>query len=716
MAGLTYGAHMALAGHGFELLGLSLFGPKPLEAVHLDLADGLSVLYGLNGSGKSTILREAEAVLRGVAPGQPGGVSSSQSCLHVRFTALHEDPDVFERSQFEEAVVESFLGSEEPVAIPAFKTRAEQWQWMLNHCLQQELDSEWIWDEPVLAHQESVAFCLVPIGTLNRPAWGSYVSAQLSEMEWTALKDQREVQQRITDKALSTGTLSNADVKSLVNGTSPVAIFGETPWTRLAAKKGVHANDYLTDWPAHFPLPLSPLGQLSVSPVHIISDIGSIASTRDATNSLLVSLAEEHGELIEIADDSETRLNPQFMKAVERLEADANAFLKLTGPHFFKLELELKSPHEWFVGEIPEWTASIQETSIGIGRLSGAELRWALAALQWALSGLDTSRPQVFLIDEPERGLHRMREQELPQMLRTLCTRSENLMVLAASHAPSFLDVRVGTKLRHVSRLQGYPTVLRPVDLGSSSLMSQSAESLGLSPSDLLQLTRVFVLVEGVHDEIVLNAALGDDIRRAGGRIIPINGVGHARSIADARILFDATAASIVFVIDNVNSEPAIKIWNQATKEYRDGGRKTAKSTLARLTRLGTGGELVWLQALGERAIDTNVLHRIKPFGLSKRDILCYLPSSAFMSSDASWEDLSTAYEQARSRGLTKESFKSWLTRMRGADFSRQNVENAAPHVGDSLPAEFTQLSLLIQGLALLGPVDDLDTAPLPSV
>lgn len=700
---------MALAGHGFELLGLSLFGPKPLEAVHLDLADGLSVLYGLNGSGKSTILREAEGVLRGVAPGQPGGVSSTQTCLHVRFTALDENPAVYERSQFEEAVVESFLGPEEPVDMPTFETRAEQWQWMLNYCLKQELDNEWIWDEPVLAHQESVTFCLVPIGTLDRPAWGSYVSAELSEMEWTALKEHREVQQRITDKALSTGTLSNADVKSLMSGTNPLAIFGETSWTRLAATKGAQENDYLNDWPAHFPLPLSPMGQLSVPPVHVISDTGSIAGTRDATNSLLVSLAEAHGELIEIADDSETRFNPQFINAVGRLEADANAFLKLTGPHFFKLGLELKSPHEWFVGEIPEWTASIQETSIGIGRLSGAELRWALAALQWALAGLDTTRPQVFLIDEPERGLHRMREQELPQMLRTLCTRSENLMVLAASHAPSFLDVRVGTKLRHVSRLQGFPTVLRPVDLGSSSLMSRSAESLGLSPSDLLQLTRVFVLVEGIHDEIVLSAALGSDLRRAGARIIPINGAGHARSIADARILFDATAASIVFVTDNVDSAPALKIWNQASREYLDGSRRTAKGTLARLTKLGPGGEPLWLQALGERAIDTNVLHRIKPFGLSKRDILCYLPSSAFMPSDASWEDLSTAFEQARSRGLTTENFKSWLTKMRGADFSRQNVEKAALHIGDSLPAELTQLSLVIQELGLMGPVDDLD-------
>ena len=50
---------MALKGHGFEVVGISLFGPQPLDSVHLDLDDELTVLYGLNGSGKTSILREA---------------------------------------------------------------------------------------------------------------------------------------------------------------------------------------------------------------------------------------------------------------------------------------------------------------------------------------------------------------------------------------------------------------------------------------------------------------------------------------------------------------------------------------------------------------------------------------------------------------------------------------------------------------------------------
>lgn len=700
------GALMALAGHGFDLVGISLFGPRPLEAVHLEFRDGLSVLYGLNGSGKTTILREAEGVLRGIGPGRAGGVSSEMSCLHVRISCLQEDPSLFERSVFESSLAEAILDAGDAAEALTHSTRLDCWQWLLNRCLHQELDQDWIWNEKLLAHQEEITFCLAPTGSSDNPAWRFYLSARLLGAEWVALDDAIEKRSLMINEILASAALT----EPVDFGNSPVAGFGETPWNRLADGKNLRENP-IPQWDQQFPFPISLLGEVRTSPVHVISDKGSIESTQQVTNSLLISLAEENGEIIEIADETETRLNPQFMNAAQRIEDDANAFLELTGPHLFRLELELKSPHEWFVGEIPEWTAiSNDGMAMGIGRLSGAELRWALAALQWATSGLDTSRPQIFLIDEPERGLHRLREQELPRMLRNLCKRSLNLMVLAASHAPSFLDVRVGAALHHVSRVPGTPTVLRPIDLGTSALMTSSAESLGLAPSDLLQLTRIFVLVEGVHDEIVIEVTLGEDIRRAGGRVIPINGASHARSIADARILFDATEASIVFVIDNVISEQALEIWGKATEEYKEGQRKAAKSTLSSLLRLGSGGEVLWLQALGERAIDANVIHRIKPFGMSKRDIVCYLPASAFKLSK-SWPELEADYDRARSAGLTNENFKSWLKKMRGADFSKNLVEKAANSMPSPLPREFTELSMTVQGLGILGPVDDLETS-----
>ncbi|MHA7239558.1 hypothetical protein ACX80P_06615 [Arthrobacter sp. TMS1-12-1] len=700
---------MPLTGQGFSLLGISLFGPNPLNAVHLDFDEGLSALYGLNGTGKTTILQEAEAVLRGIGPNHAGGPSSSRSCLHVQLTSLSEPFTGFDVSRFEESIEQSFFNQKEDSSAPVGATRFERWQWMLNHLLRKELDSEWIWSDPPLSQQKAIFFCLVPIGSPSRPAWRSYLSIALEGDQLEALSNSLQRHRHQITDILSGAMGTEFNFDALQGEASPVAAFGETPWTTISAETGGLERDFITGWPSNFPLPVSPIGNITALPVHVISDNGTIESIRDTTNNQLVFLADEFGDLIDIADAENTQLNPQFLAAVSKLENEANEFLEVTGPHYFELRLELKSPHEWFVGEIPEWYASSSGAELGLGRLSGAELRWALAALQWATSGLDTTRPQVFLIDEPERGLHRAREQELPRMLSKLCGRSPNLMILAASHAPSFLDVRHGVRLQHVTRLRGFPTMIRPVDLGSSALVAGSAEELGLTPGDLLQLTRVFVLVEGAHDEIVLKAALGKEIQDAGGRLIPINGATHARSIADARILFDASAASVVFVLDNVRGPDALRIWEQATQQYAVGQRKAARSTLAQLSKLGSGGEVVWLQELGERAIDTNLIHRIKPFGLSKRDILCYLSPAAFKLENTTWDDLSKEYEHARRNGFSKENFKSWLKHMRGANFSRETVCEAAQGTDLTGQSEFTALSLMIQEIGLHGPIDDLE-------
>lgn len=700
---------MSLKGQGFELIGISLFGPKPVDAVHLDLSEGLSVLYGLNGSGKSTILKEAEAVLRGIGPSNSLGVASDRSCLHVRLTSLQQAPHEFEDSAFETSLFESLLPADQATgSSPSHDTRLARWKWLINDFLSHELDQDWIWDREPFASQEAITFSLVPIGTTSRPEWGSYLGLKLTDADHENLRDWHDLQRKFLSEMFATGESQYDDAVVASMGQNPIGAF-ETPWSRVATRGRVIERNYFAQWPPNFPVPVSALGRIEVSPVHVISDSGSIESTRDTTNNLLVALVESQGDLLEIADDSETRFHPAFSARVSILIDEANSFLDVTGPHLFRLKLELKSPSKWFVGEVPDWTAEIEGGTIGLGRLSGAEQRWALTALQWAISGLDPSRPQMFLMDEPERGLHRMRERELPRMLNNVCSRSKQMMVLTASHAPSFLDVRAGADLHHVSRLRGQATSLRSVDLGTSLFTSQPAEVLGLSSADLLQLTTVFVLVEGFHDENVLRVAIGDDVGRVGGRIIPINGARHARSIADARILLDATDASFVLVLDNVTSGPALEVWDAATKLLQNGERKSAKAALGRLPDLGPGGELLWLQELGERAIDANVMHRIKPFGLSKRDIVCYLPVSEFITTAATWEELEAAYDSARAKRLTSVDFKSWLKTMRGAVLTRERIDHAAKSIGDKLPREFDELALTVQSLGLMGAIDPLE-------
>lgn len=365
--------------------------------------------------------------MRGIGVGRHGGPSSNRSCLHVRFTDLDENPDAFEESAFEKSIIQSFMGVNGEAAEPqAHKTRRDKWQWMIQEFLGQELDEDWIWDIPVLAHQDSIAFTLVPTGTAEQPSWGSYLAVHLTEAELGSLVDYLALQRSFLTDALAGVDSPHGDTVITGLYDDPIARFGSTIWTKVGGRAKTLERNYVVQWPTRFALPISAFGQFSVSPVHLISDSGTVNSTRKSTNGMLMEVANGHAGLVDVANTHEAEFTTHFKSAVERLETDANSFLDLTGPHFFTLNIWLKSPGDWFMGEVPEWTASADGTNIPLELLSGAELRWALAAIQWAISGLDESKPQMFVIDEPEHGLHRMREQELPRMLGNLGGRSSS--------------------------------------------------------------------------------------------------------------------------------------------------------------------------------------------------------------------------------------------------------------------------------------------------
>ncbi|WP_446698029.1 AAA family ATPase [Arthrobacter sp. TS-15] len=123
--------------------------------------------------------------------------------------------------------------------------------------------------------------------------------------------------------------------------------------------------------------------------------------------------------------------------------------------------MDLKTSKAWFVGETPEWKVTTVHASNGdrtfdLTDLSTAEQRWGVAAVQWALAGAsDDNRPRALLIDEPERGLHRLREKDLPPALSRLCMKDPHLTVITASHAPAFLDLRTNSEILRTTRAPG---------------------------------------------------------------------------------------------------------------------------------------------------------------------------------------------------------------------------------------------------------------------
>ncbi len=185
------------------------------------------------------------------------------------------------------------------------------------------------------------------------------------------------------------------------------------------------------------------------------------------------------------------------------------------------LHYRLGHPNDWFAARPATWHAEeVDGNVLPLTSLSAAQQRWSALAISVALGSGDADDPVVFLCDEPEAGLHRAAEARLPQGLATLARRT-NAFVVVASHSPAMLNEPTVSQ-SHVSRHSSGRTVVKdlPLTVTEAFARQASAHELGLTASDVLQLVRVFVVVEGPHDRAVLEHVLREDLHSASAKTV----------------------------------------------------------------------------------------------------------------------------------------------------------------------------------------------------
>lgn len=270
----------------------------------------------------------------------------------------------------------------------------------------------------------------------------------------------------------------------------------------------------------------------------------------------------------------------------------------------------------------------------------------------------------VALLDEPEAALHVAAERWILQGLRALAD-AHDIPVIAATHSAELLndpDVR----LQHVARDASGRTTVTPL----ASPLRAEIESLGLEPSDLLQLYRVVLLVEGQHDKLVLEGLIGDELARARTLILPLRGAKSVPQLIEARLLFDVTTAGLVVALDNIRLQAFDAVWVQSLALAHEGHRDEAvPNLLSGLPKPTT--EERWIREFAIEAVKAQAADRVALFGFALDDIVKYLPAEHFVPG-ANW--LALEAEHAHHKG---KPFKTWLAQDKGADFTDASIELA---------------------------------------
>lgn len=336
--------------------------------------------------------------------------------------------------------------------------------------------------------------------------------------------------------------------------------------------------------------------------------------------------------------------------------------------------------------------------------LSRAEQYWAKQAINAALylhqrsltPPTDPLRPAIALLDEPESGLHRAAEARMVQALHEYSI-DPRCVLFAATHSPELLD-DPSANLIEVQRGSGERggSQVQRLDLADRKAL----ERLGLTASDLLRWPRVFLLVEGVHDQSLLEAFLGERLRRARIEIIPIHGARNLSGSVDSQVLFSHTRAHVVALLDKVRGDDVRSAWSAALALERQGDSDAAADlVVSRISdKTDESGHLVsWLTA----ALQRGMSDRIAPEGLELADVIEYLPVQDFVPRAKDWEALHEEHRAARQdpKKSTPSDFKKWLTAKYQVNFSPSSLRESAQRV--STPAEFLRLMDRLEALSI---------------
>jgi predicted ATPase len=652
---------------GVEACGVVIRDMPPIGSLWLNLQPGLTVFYGVNGVGKSTVLAGIAAALQGIKPGD-GRVElhcvaddSSAGDLwkaitdRVRTLARRVHAEQLRRERHE-----LFEQGRKDEALDALWSDAgdDRYKWsssvgpmaFAREIVERQGTGRFDFHSPRIV--------LVAAGTAEEPGWTLGVSA---------------VPRALDD---DTAGAAPADDASSTAPPSPVVLAEYLEWL-------IDVDDDMD------------VRHEAVVPADLRSWSCVIADDRLDPYGMTArifqgdSASQRPPDLIGIADDGEFEPSAALRQLANELGARASAWVQsLTGEQL-KLVLSIHHPNWWPTRGVAAWTAvDTYGAEVPVERLGAGTQRWAKMAI--ALTTRDPDATKLgrgeLIIDEPELALHNAAQLRAAASFadRAASTSANGaLSAYVASHSPAFLTPLNATVIR-LTRDADNHVAARPLTVDGP--IDHVARELGITRSDLLLAVRWLVLVEGTHDQVILETLYGEQFKQARAMVVPMHGADHVEFSLRVRDLVVYSDARVRLVLENIPAE-AQALWDEARALDADGLAADARRTLEQLGRRAEH-ECALLGAAGVAALAEHRLQRTELVGLPVRDITHYLPVTDFRPNAESWQQLwDTAPPDARASG---KAFKKW------AGITTKNVKaSVESHKDDNFP----ELACVLEGM-----------------
>lgn len=231
----------------------------------------------------------------------------------------------------------------------------------------------------------------------------------------------------------------------------------------------------------------------------------------------------------------------------------------------------------------------------------------------------------IRVFDEPEAHLHVTAQRRVASAVQGLCNEGQNVVV--ATHSPAFLEF-ADWQTVHLTR--GALTPVTPMDLNARRRVTRE---LGLTRGELLSAVARILVVEGPHDQIVLDALYGPDLRQAGIAMVRMFGTDHLPALLSLDFIERYVDAPITVMLDYTVTE-RVETGRPRTDEERK---------LVNLRRAAKNAGLSF-----------------GTLGLHSPDIVCYLSEDAIREKVPHFPGWRAVLQKFERRQI-RPSFKPWL-------------------------------------------------------